>query len=155
MFNEINELSFDEKVCLMALSVIQERVKAIPAADRDDLFVLLREFLTTEDDEPRESAALAITEIVERSRGTVRHGNLADGEPSKWLEFISKRIRDLRKQAGMTQDELADRGGLTQSHLSRLEKGDHSPNGATLAKLARALGVPDSTFQPVVADGGA
>lgn len=47
-----------------------------------------------------------------------------------------------RAAAGMTQAEIADRMGTTQSAVARLEsgRGKHSPSLATLRKYARALG---------------
>ena len=47
-----------------------------------------------------------------------------------------------RSSAGITQAEVAERIGTTQSAIARLEsgKGKHSPSLATLQKYARALG---------------
>jgi transcriptional regulator with XRE-family HTH domain len=42
----------------------------------------------------------------------------------------------------MTQEELAKRAGVRQSHISRIESGDIKDiRGATLATLAKTLGV--------------
>jgi DNA-binding XRE family transcriptional regulator len=44
----------------------------------------------------------------------------------------------------MTQAELAQRAGLSQPYVARMERGAiRSPRGATIALLARALAVPD------------
>ena len=47
-----------------------------------------------------------------------------------------------RAQAGLTQAEVAERVGTTQSAIARLESGarKHSPSIATLQRYARALG---------------
>ena len=47
-----------------------------------------------------------------------------------------------RAAAGMSQAEIADRMGTTQSAVARLEsgRGKHSPSLGTLRKYARALG---------------
>ena len=47
-----------------------------------------------------------------------------------------------RSSAGITQAEVAQRIGTTQSVIARLEsgRGKHSPSVATLQKYARALG---------------
>jgi transcriptional regulator with XRE-family HTH domain len=47
-----------------------------------------------------------------------------------------------RAAAGMSQAEMAERMGTTQSAVARLESGSgkHSPSLATLRKYARALG---------------
>jgi transcriptional regulator with XRE-family HTH domain len=47
-----------------------------------------------------------------------------------------------RSDAGVTQAEIAERIGTTQSAIARLEsgRGKHSPSLATLQKYAQALG---------------
>jgi len=47
-----------------------------------------------------------------------------------------------RASAGLTQAEVAERVGTTQSAIARLESGarKHSPSIATLQRYARALG---------------
>ena len=46
----------------------------------------------------------------------------------------------LRAQAGLTQSELAERMGTTQSAIARMEGGGARPNLETLEKLATAVG---------------
>jgi ribosome-binding protein aMBF1 (putative translation factor) len=59
------------------------------------------------------------------------------------LEYIKASIaRDIireRKALGLTQAELAERAGLRQETLSRLESGKHSPTVRTVEKIDRAL----------------
>ena len=45
-----------------------------------------------------------------------------------------------REAQHMTQTELAERTGLRQSNISRIEKGQASPTLATLRRIARGLG---------------
>jgi transcriptional regulator with XRE-family HTH domain len=45
---------------------------------------------------------------------------------------------------GARRRQLARRSGLRQSHISRLERGRHSPSCVTLEKIAQALGIPVS-----------
>jgi HTH-type transcriptional regulator, competence development regulator len=50
-------------------------------------------------------------------------------------------LRGLRKQAGLSQRELAQRGGIDFTYLSKIENGRVDPPGeATMRALARALG---------------
>jgi transcriptional regulator with XRE-family HTH domain len=49
-------------------------------------------------------------------------------------------IRDARREAGLTQAELADRLGTTQSAIARLERADSNPRVATLEAALVALG---------------
>ena len=50
-------------------------------------------------------------------------------------------IRSLREKRGLSQRELAERLGTTQSAVARLEAGNISPSLPTLDKVADALGV--------------
>jgi transcriptional regulator with XRE-family HTH domain len=49
-------------------------------------------------------------------------------------------------RAQLTQEQLAAKSGLPQSHISRIENAKHSPSLATLQKIAAALGVPVERF---------
>ena len=65
---------------------------------------------------------------------------------------IGIRIRELRKQRGMTLVGVAERTGLSASLLSMVERGRTSPSIGTLVAVARALGVHMSElFNPAVA----
>lgn len=53
---------------------------------------------------------------------------------------FAQRLRQYRKDKGMTQQELADKLGVSNKTVSRWESGSY-PDVATLVALARALGV--------------
>ncbi len=146
MLNQLQSISFDDQVYLLALSIIRQRIEPLSPEDRSDLFEVIREFITTDDDEARASAAQTIVEITDPLKTSVRLGEVATGRPAKWLGWVSRKIKSLRAAAGLTQEQLAQRSGLTQSHICRLENGEHSPTGLTLEKIAQALGVPTSTL---------
>lgn len=56
--------------------------------------------------------------------------------------FVSTQIKGLREERGLSQEELANLIGTTQSGISRLEKAYYSAwKVETLRKLARAFGV--------------
>lgn len=48
-------------------------------------------------------------------------------------------IRAWREHKGLTQEELANRAGILQSALARLEKAESAPRKSTLKKLADAM----------------
>ena len=54
---------------------------------------------------------------------------------------LASRIRDLRKNAGLTQEQLAQKIGVKKQNISRYESGRVEPNIRTAKKLADALGV--------------
>lgn len=53
---------------------------------------------------------------------------------------ITLSVRWARKQAGLTQAEVARRTGLSQPVVARLEDPDHNPTLDTLERVAAALG---------------
>ena len=53
---------------------------------------------------------------------------------------IGKKIRSLRMQRGLTQEELADRCELSKGFISQLERNLASPSIATLTDLLECLG---------------
>lgn len=50
-------------------------------------------------------------------------------------------ITETRLKKGLTQKELSELSGITQSDISRLEKGKLNPTISTLQRLARAMGM--------------
>jgi DNA-binding XRE family transcriptional regulator len=53
---------------------------------------------------------------------------------------IGRRIAELRKEQNMTQAQLANRCGIAQAHIARIETGRYSVGLDTLAQIATALG---------------
>jgi transcriptional regulator with XRE-family HTH domain len=61
-------------------------------------------------------------------------------------------LRTARKIAGLTQQELAERAGVTDSFISLLESGKRDINSVayeTVVRLARAMGVEPEELFPV------
>ena len=54
---------------------------------------------------------------------------------------IGIRITRLRKQMGLTQEELAQRAGLQRTHVSRIEAGKYAVTLETIQAIAEALGM--------------
>lgn len=54
---------------------------------------------------------------------------------------LAMEIHELREKRGLSQRELAERLGTTQSAVARLEAGNVSPSLPTLDRVAKALGV--------------
>ena len=52
------------------------------------------------------------------------------------------RVRELRRAAGMTQEDLAERCGLFRTYMSRIETGQANPTLTMIHALAASLGVP-------------
>ena len=54
---------------------------------------------------------------------------------------IIRAMIDARKAAGMTQKELADKTGIAQGDISKLENGNANPSLKTLQRLADGMGM--------------
>jgi transcriptional regulator with XRE-family HTH domain len=55
--------------------------------------------------------------------------------------YIGDRLRDIRKRALLTQQELADKSGVGVTTIIRIENNQVEPQGRTIRKLAEALDV--------------
>jgi transcriptional regulator with XRE-family HTH domain len=66
---------------------------------------------------------------------------------------MGQRITALRKLEGISQQELADRAGLTRQHIGRIEKGELvSVAYVTIQQIAEALGMTVDIIDPALAD---
>ena len=54
---------------------------------------------------------------------------------------ISEQLTEARNNTGITQKELAQKTGLTQALISRIESGKSHPTIETLKKIADGLGL--------------
>jgi transcriptional regulator with XRE-family HTH domain len=73
-------------------------------------------------------------------RAPPRHKQPAEPDPS--LLALSARIRTLRGAIKITQEQLAVRAGISLAFASMIERAARGASIETLAKVARALGVP-------------
>jgi transcriptional regulator with XRE-family HTH domain len=65
-----------------------------------------------------------------------------------------QRLRQLRRQRGMSQEALADRAGMSVATVGRLERQDRpSCRGRTLARIAAVLGERPAAIMPRPTDG--
>jgi transcriptional regulator with XRE-family HTH domain len=56
-------------------------------------------------------------------------------------QAFGKNLREARRTAGLSQEELADRASVDRPAISVYEHGRREPNLGTIVKLARALGI--------------
>jgi transcriptional regulator with XRE-family HTH domain len=60
---------------------------------------------------------------------------------SRSIRVVAIRLKLLRKQLGMSLQDMAEMTGLTKSYLSKVERGLNSPSIAVALKLSKALHV--------------
>ena len=57
------------------------------------------------------------------------------------LDRLSKNVRRIRTERGLTQEQVADAGGLALSDVGRIERGQRDPGVRVLVRVARGLGI--------------
>ncbi|MBV9493825.1 MAG: helix-turn-helix transcriptional regulator [Acidobacteria bacterium] len=62
------------------------------------------------------------------------------------LELVGRKIRQLRRQRKLTQVELADKIGIHQSDLSRMEQGEYKVGLDTLLKILQTFDLSIGDF---------
>src|ERR1700759_4377099 len=62
------------------------------------------------------------------------------------LELVARKIRQLRRQRKLTQVELAERIGIHQSDLSRMEQGEYKVGLDTLLKILQTFDLSIGDF---------
>ncbi|MEO6175661.1 MAG: helix-turn-helix transcriptional regulator [Flavobacterium circumlabens] len=55
------------------------------------------------------------------------------------LKLLANRLKEVRSEKGLTQEELSHRSELTLSQIARIETVKINPTVSTILKLARAL----------------
>ncbi|HXB21244.1 MAG TPA: helix-turn-helix transcriptional regulator [Candidatus Solibacter sp.] len=54
---------------------------------------------------------------------------------------IGKKVRELRMEAGLSQEVFADKAGIHRMHMGEIERGEIDMSISTLMKVCHALGV--------------
>ncbi|WP_163852429.1 helix-turn-helix domain-containing protein [Paenibacillus elgii] len=62
-------------------------------------------------------------------------------ENNEILKSIGARIRDLRKERGLSQESLGEKGGFHFSYIGQIERGEKNIAILNLVKIATALEV--------------
>jgi DNA-binding XRE family transcriptional regulator len=149
--HRLRPMGMEEQLVTMAVTVVMDRIGRLTKDDRDDLFALVKELACAATDEDRNGIRDTMVEILDGRVLTVEQADLSESGPqpeklTKWTQWLSKKIRDARNEAGLTQEQLAEKSGLPQSHISRIENAKHSPARATIEKIAIALNRPLADF---------
>ena len=67
------------------------------------------------------------------------HERIVAGDRGWFFAQIADKVAERRSQMGMSQRELAELCGTTQSAIARLERGGRPPRIDTLLRIAEAL----------------
>lgn len=63
-------------------------------------------------------------------------------------EFIGQKIKEFRKKKKLSQAELAEKVGLSDKHIGRIEAGKYFPNFGNFLAILDALDMNLSEFGP-------
>ena len=58
-----------------------------------------------------------------------------------FTQVLGERIRELRKKAGLTQEQAAEGAGISGTYLGEVERGEVNVSSVILHKLAEVLGI--------------
>ena len=123
--------------------------------DKEKIIIATNGFVKKTQKTPKTEIELAKYEdqiiIVERRQGYMSDLQALTDELMKDSDFkkeyeaiqpeldITRAILNARIREGLTQDELAEKSGISQADISRLEKGTRNPSIALLKRLAEAM----------------
>lgn len=90
-----------------------------------------------------------LEELIEDVLDIKEAEKILKGKATTWknLAEVKKRllsnpIKGKRKEARLTQKELAKRLGVKQSFIAKIERPNYNPSKQTLLKIAKALNCP-------------
>ena len=83
-----------------------------------------------------------------------KYGKPGTPEHDKFIEeaenfFTGQMLRDTRREAHMTQGELAAKLNVTKSYISRIENGFITPSVTVFYRIVEALGMRVEIVKPI------
>ncbi|MBZ5637417.1 MAG: helix-turn-helix domain-containing protein [Acidobacteriia bacterium] len=57
---------------------------------------------------------------------------------------FGKRVRRLRKELGLSQEQFADRVGIHRTYIGGIERGERNPTLSTIYRIAQGLKIEAS-----------
>ena len=98
----------------------------------------------------REEMIMDISAELDKEFGKPGTPERAKFDEEAYAFYTSQILLDARKEAKMTQSELAKRIHVTKSYISRIEKGLIIPSVATFYRIMNALGMRVEVVKSIV-----
>lgn len=70
----------------------------------------------------------------------LRMSTTYDPQDAKFLKSLGDRIRSVRQECGLSQEELAFKAGLDRTYVGSVERGERNISVLNLERIMRALG---------------
>ena len=86
---------------------------------------------------------------LEREFGPVGSPAWESAVNKAWDEYNAAILLESRKEAKMTQAEVAEKIGASKSYISRVERGQIVPTASTFYRIIHALGLRVEIVRPV------
>lgn len=68
---------------------------------------------------------------------------------TEFTKKLAKRIRELRRSKGLSQEELAHKARLYRTYVGHIENARYSPSAYVIYKIAKALKVKPPEITPI------
>ena len=82
-----------------------------------------------------------VSEELNRTFGVPGTESRRQAENQAWEEYNAQILLDARKEAGLTQSQLAEKIGADKSYISRVERGLTIPSISTFYRMVSAMGL--------------
>lgn len=132
----------------LQLEAFREKFSALDAKKQESVLRLLTLASRTCDQKKKEeNLGVAAALIYDERRVCIKPPDVSpEGKEQLQThrEHVAANIKRLREAKGMTQEELANKAQLYQTHVSRLENAQHAATHKTIRRIAKALGVKRS-----------
>lgn len=136
---------------------LRQFLDSLPQETAKDLMELFKQYSLETDEQIRSEIRDTIQEILipDSLNVEMREEFDLDHEDPKiririgdYRRKVGLEIKRTRLAASLSQEELADAVGISQSHICRLETGVHVPTFTTMERIADALGVEVEKLDP-------
>ena len=91
-------------------------------------------------EELKNSNLTPIEDLIEEDFGSIDTPSRVEFEADCDAFILGERLREERRKAGLTQEQLAQRIGTKKSYISRVENGHADIQLSTLFKIFQGLG---------------
>lgn len=98
----------------------------------------------------KENMLTNISEELEKEFGKPGTPERIKFDEEAYAFYTSQILLDARKEAKVTQSELAKRINATKSYISRIENGTINPSVSTFYRIISALGLRIDIVKPIM-----